>query len=763
VSTWTARSSVNNNNWSAIEWAPELGLFACVSFSGNNSGVITSPDGINWTTQTTPTGQYRGICWSPQLGLFAAVSIAGTAATAIMTSPDGISWTPKSAPNTNTYFDVTWSPQLGLFAAVASGGVSADRVITSTNGDTWTPRAAPRNCNGIVWAPELTLFVAVGGGSNAMTSTDGIIWNTLSIATADWTSVAWSPELGLFVAVAQSGASRAATSPDGFNWTLRSISALNWIDVCWAPELGLFAAVTYNIGTTPKVSTSPDGINWTLRTTPYESYLGICWSPELGIFAAANFSNVSSNRIMTSSLAGRPPTSYNVFDSSFNSIDQNGNWTFSNTNFLNLPTYTGATDGVNGNPNPLPGNNQFITKKYADNMYGGTGTAANLLNSNNTWSGINTFQNNTYLATTTNTSVGIGKTGPSATLDVSGNALISGTLGVNGTITGPTGSFTFLSASSGITGPTGSFTFISSTSGITGPTGSFTNLTSSNNTFLATTTNTSVGIGKTNASATASLDVSGNALISGTLDISNNTSSSFTIRNTNATNPGVIRFTSDTSGNFFQSGTTSGVTTSSREIKLGPWLSNNWSMLLDVPNNRLGVGLNITPTETLHVDGTALITGLCTFQTVPICTTSATTTNQLANFNNFAETSFTPVLAGTGGSAATYSSRGGRFTRINNVCFFQAFITLSAVNITGSLNVSLPVATGSIGASFSIGSINGLNGSNYNSFFLESTSTASSIANIKCRTALGDVNVSNLTAGQITASFSIRYGGSYIV
>ncbi len=32
---------------------------------------------------------------------------------------------------------------------------------------------------------------------------------------------------------------------------------------------------------------------------------------------------------MTSSLSGRPPTSYNVFDSSFNSIDQSGNWTFS--------------------------------------------------------------------------------------------------------------------------------------------------------------------------------------------------------------------------------------------------------------------------------------------------------------------------------------------------------------------------------------------------------------------------------------------------
>jgi hypothetical protein len=32
---------------------------------------------------------------------------------------------------------------------------------------------------------------------------------------------------------------------------------------------------------------------------------------------------------MTSSLLGRPPTSYNVFDSNFNRINQLGNWSFS--------------------------------------------------------------------------------------------------------------------------------------------------------------------------------------------------------------------------------------------------------------------------------------------------------------------------------------------------------------------------------------------------------------------------------------------------
>jgi len=110
-----------------------------------------------------------------------------------------------------------------------------------------------------------------------------------------------------------------------------------------------------------------------------------------------------------------------------------------------------------------------------------------------------TSSDDTYLATTAGTKLGVGTTDPNATLDVSGNAIISGPLNVTNTITGDTGSFT--------------------------------NLSSSNNTYLATTANTKLGVGKTTASATATLDVSGNAEISGTLAVGGTI-----IRGSNATN-----------------------------------------------------------------------------------------------------------------------------------------------------------------------------------------------------------------------------------
>jgi len=84
---------------------------------------------------------------------------------------------------------------------------------------------------------------------------------------------------------------------------------------------------------------SYDGLNWILAPdVAFQHWKSICWSPELGIFAAVGFltgSGYTDRKVMTSSLKGRPPTSYNVFDSSFNSIDESGNWSFSNISETN--------------------------------------------------------------------------------------------------------------------------------------------------------------------------------------------------------------------------------------------------------------------------------------------------------------------------------------------------------------------------------------------------------------------------------------------
>jgi hypothetical protein len=330
VSTWVRRFFSVNNSFFTICWSPELRLFVAGS-NGNNNRISTSPDGINWSTQTTPDSSapgvnWEGVCWSPELNLLVAVGYGGSNEFKVITSPDGITWTAQSIGVNVWLWEVCWSSQLGLF--VASGN---NNIFTSPNGETWTQIPLANNWLGICWSPELSLFVAVansGDGNKVATSPDGITWTKRPIPQSnDWQSVCWSPELGLFVAVATTGSNRVMTSPDGINWDVRNASTnIIWRSVVWSPQLGIFVAVAQSTGGNPTgIMFSPDGINWTGITPPLTNLglYGICWSPELGIFCSAGLAGA----VITSSLTGRPPTSYNVFDSSFNHIDSSGSWT----------------------------------------------------------------------------------------------------------------------------------------------------------------------------------------------------------------------------------------------------------------------------------------------------------------------------------------------------------------------------------------------------------------------------------------------------
>jgi len=339
VSTWNGRNT-NTNAWWGLCWAPELTLFVAVSTSGTSNRVMTSSTGVTWTTQTsTVDNAWRSVCWAPELSRFVAVASTGSTNNRVMYSSNGTSWSNSSISGVvdSGWYSVCWSSELRLFVAVAFDG--ADRVMTSPNGINWTARtaAAASQWYSVCWAPELSLFVAVSDSpTKVMTSSDGITWTaSSSISTdGDWVSVCWSPELGLFATCSYDASVKIATSPDGINWTIRSTPAGNYVGICWAAELGLFVAVNDDVAGTNKVITSPDGINWTLRTAPANQYRTIAWAPELGIFAATAY-NGSGIGVMTSSFGGRPPTSYNVFDSPFNSTDLSGNWTFSRMTISN--------------------------------------------------------------------------------------------------------------------------------------------------------------------------------------------------------------------------------------------------------------------------------------------------------------------------------------------------------------------------------------------------------------------------------------------
>jgi hypothetical protein len=62
------------------------------------------------------------------------VAVAGNGSTRVMTSPDGINWTAQTSPASNNWTGVTYGGPTGnkLYVAVSFNGVS--RVMTSATG-----------------------------------------------------------------------------------------------------------------------------------------------------------------------------------------------------------------------------------------------------------------------------------------------------------------------------------------------------------------------------------------------------------------------------------------------------------------------------------------------------------------------------------------------------------------------------------------------------------------------------------------------------
>ena len=263
--TWTTRTSPADNDWMSVAYGG--GLFVAVARSGVGNRVMTSPDGITWTIRTSAADNpWNSVAYGA--GLFVAVAFSG-AGNRVMTSPDGITWTIRTSAADNGWTSLAYGG--GLFVAVATDGVG-NRVMTSPDGITWTIRTSAADVNWTSVVHGGGLFVAVAGyvagvGSGVMTSTDGITW-TLRTSAADiyWYSVAYGG--GLFVAVATNGVgNRVMTSPDGITWTIRTSAADNaWAGVAYAA--GLFVAVAGDGGAGNRVMTSPDGITWTIRSSP---------------------------------------------------------------------------------------------------------------------------------------------------------------------------------------------------------------------------------------------------------------------------------------------------------------------------------------------------------------------------------------------------------------------------------------------------------------------------------------------------------------
>lgn len=288
---WTAATAAEANAWRGSAWSPELAIFAAVSNDGTNR-VMTSPDGIAWTSRLVLTNAWNDVIWSPDLLMFLAVSSTTASPTQFLTSTDGITWTPQTAPASLDWRTSAWSPELGIFVAVAFDSV-ANNIGTSPDGINWTSqtKSLTTGLRSVIWVSELSLFVVVGINATSLSfsSPDGINWTSHALpSTNQFIGIAWSPQLQLMVSVSTNGTNRVISSSDGKTWTARTAAEQNqWLGVVWADKLGMFVAIADKGGSPDtyfnRTMYSRNGIDWAPAASIPEvcSWKSISWSPEL--------------------------------------------------------------------------------------------------------------------------------------------------------------------------------------------------------------------------------------------------------------------------------------------------------------------------------------------------------------------------------------------------------------------------------------------------------------------------------------------------
>jgi hypothetical protein len=256
----------------------EVWLVDAAGFSSNHLTVDLSVvvDVTTWLDRA-PAGIITGledVVWSGSL--FVAVGYGGK----IVTSPDGITWTTRNSGTTQRLNGVYWDGS--RFLAVGDGAT----ILSSANGTSWSTVQTGADD---VWLLAVsysgTRYVAVGNlypsyAAYMLTSVDGVTWTEIPGVPQSSrypSGVTWSGQLFVASASAVGFPNEAAVlvSQDGLTWVEVLVSADSPTTLCVLWDGNQFIAG----GIGGRLFFSPDGMNWSQVATPSNAnFLGLVWS-----------------------------------------------------------------------------------------------------------------------------------------------------------------------------------------------------------------------------------------------------------------------------------------------------------------------------------------------------------------------------------------------------------------------------------------------------------------------------------------------------
>ena len=217
--SWYPKSLQNSG--STTMYATSVAYGASTYVVSTQYGLFYSTDLITFTASTSgPAGV------ATQKVIFANSQFVAVAGTAIYTSPDGVTWTSRTSPTSSSYVDVIYAN--GLY--VAYGSYSSGNLATSADGITWTSRSVGTAAiNHVIYAGSL--FVAAS--TNLIyTSSDGVTWTSRTSPFSSSVTTMAVGYVGTTYYMVANYNGHYATSADGITWTLnRDASSGNFYGV----------------------------------------------------------------------------------------------------------------------------------------------------------------------------------------------------------------------------------------------------------------------------------------------------------------------------------------------------------------------------------------------------------------------------------------------------------------------------------------------------------------------------------------------------
>lgn len=287
---WTEQTSGTGNNLSDVTYGQ--GLYVAV---GQSSTILTSPDGMTWTSRSSPSGFSVIDDVAFANGVFVA---GGAGGNPIIYSADGVTWSISSGTSTGYVRGIAYGNSKWL--GVSSDGINTGSAfVSTTNGASWVRTqniAELANVTSLSFANGY--FIASTSTPTLVRSSDGLTWTDVTPSGAgQFVDITFARPY--YVALDVTG--QIFISEDGTSWTkTRNADGDTWKTI--TSGAGVLVAVASSSGG-DNVITSINGTEWIRRSgIPNYAWNGSGFGN--GLFVAVG----DSGKIMTS--ANVSPTIY---------------------------------------------------------------------------------------------------------------------------------------------------------------------------------------------------------------------------------------------------------------------------------------------------------------------------------------------------------------------------------------------------------------------------------------------------------------------